>query len=80
MFHHRGCQRESAFASELMMDKEFFIVSSMDISRRWIFFCIWKIHFLYGLIYSWGNSGLFVIIFCVLVIFKEVVNTLKLDI
>ena len=24
MFHHRGCQRESAFASELMMDKEFF--------------------------------------------------------
>ena len=27
-----------------------------------------------------GNSGLFVIIFCVLVIFKEVVNTLKLDI
>ena len=38
MFHHRGCQRESAFASELMMSKEFFIVSSMDISRRWIFF------------------------------------------
>ena len=56
MFHHRGGQRESTFASELMMDKEFFIVSSMDISRIPPFFCIWKIHFLYGLIYSWGNE------------------------
>ncbi len=62
------------------MNKEFFIVSSMDLSRIPPFFCIWKIHFLYGLIYSWGNSGLFVIIFRVLVIFKEVVNDLKCDI
>lgn len=78
MFHHRGV-RGNLLLSELMMDKEFFIVSSMDISRIPPFlhledtFSIWVNLFM-------GNSGLFVIIFCVLVIFKEVVNTLKLDI
>ena len=33
---------------------------------------------IYGESYLWGNRGLFVMIFCVLVIFKEVVNTLKI--
>jgi len=80
MFHYRVVIGDLLFASELMMDKDFFIVSSMDLSRIRIFFWIWRIHFLYGLIYSWGNSGLFVIIFCVLVIFKKVAITLKCDI
>ncbi len=60
------------------MDKVF-LVSSMDLSRIPTFL-IWKATFLYGLIYSWGEITVFCNHFCVLVIFKEVVNTLKIDI
>jgi hypothetical protein len=33
MFHYRVVIGDLLFASELMMDKDFFIVSSMDLSR-----------------------------------------------
>ena len=38
MFHYRVVIGDLLFASELMMDKDFFIVSSMDLSRIPSFF------------------------------------------
>ena len=70
------------------MDKEFFHSFEHGyIQNTAIFlhledtFSIWVNLFMGKCIFQMQkNGGLFVIIFCVLVIFKEVVNTLKLDI
>ena len=62
------------------MDKEFFHSFEHGYIQNTAIFLHLEDTFSIWVNYSWGNSGLFVIIFCVLVIFKEVVNTLKLDI